>query len=324
MARAAACCAPARPAGGEEQPAAAGAMQGAMQGMMQGTRHGAAAAGLIALPGGTFRMGTDSTEGFADDGEGPARDVVLDPFGIAPATVTNREFNEFVRATGYLTDADRSGFSFVFYLQVPEAARKEVRRLPAGLPWWLPVPYASWQRPEGPGSHIHERLDHPVVHVSWNDAHAYCRWAGVRLPTEAEWEYAARGGLHGMRYPWGDELERDGHSRCNIWRGSFPHAVAPGWAPATVAATAGEGNGFGLRNVAGNVWEWCADWFDSAYHRSTGARNPLAAMPTGRRSMRGGSFLCHDSYCNRYRVAARGSNTPESSSSNCGFRVAAG
>ena len=316
MERTGACCVPARRADGDEQPAAAGTPQVAMR--------GATPAGLIALEGGTFHMGTDSIEGFADDGEGPARDVVLDPFSIAPATVTNREFNEFVRATQYLTDADRSGFSFVFYLQAPEAARKEVRRLPAGLPWWLPVRYASWQRPEGPGSHIHDRLDHPVVHVSWNDAHAYCRWAGVRLPSEAEWECGARGGLHGRRYPWGDELERNGQPRCNIWRGSFPHEVAPGWTPGTVPAAAGEANGFGLRNVAGNVWEWCADWFDSAYHRSTGARNPLVSTATGRRSMRGGSFLCHDSYCNRYRVAARGSNTPDSSSSNCGFRVAAG
>lgn len=267
-------------------------------------------------------MGTDSTEGFADDGEGPARDVFLQPFRIATAAVTNREFNEFVRATRYLTDADRCGFSFVFYLQVPEAARKELRQVAAGLPWWLPVPYASWQRPEGPGSHIHDRLDHPVVHVSWNDASAYCRWAGTRLPTEAEWEYAARGGLEGRRYPWGDELESDGRPRCHIWRGSFPHTVMQGWAPTTVAATAGQPNGFGLFNVVGNVWEWCADWFDDAYHRTTAARSPLGAAPTGRRSMRGGSFLCHDSYCNRYRVAARGSNTPDSSSSNCGFRVA--
>jgi len=268
-------------------------------------------------------MGSDDADGFIDDGEGPARDVFVAPFRIAPGAVTNREFNEFVRATHYLTDADRCGFSFVFYLQVPEAVRRTLRQVASGLPWWLAVPYASWQRPEGTGSHIHDRPDHPVVHVSWNDASAYCRWAGGRLPTEAEWEYAARGGLPGSRYPWGDELEPDGQPRCNIWRGSFPHTPAPGWAPATIAAAAGEANGHGLYNVAGNVWEWCADWFDSAYHRVTAAHNPFGAKPTGRRSMRGGSFLCHDSYCNRYRVAARGCNTPESSSSNCGFRIAA-
>ena len=280
-------------------------------------------AALTALPGGIFRMGSDDPDGFVDDGEGPARDVSVDRFRIAPAAVTNREFNAFVRATRYLTDADRCGSSFVFYLQVPEAVRKTLRQVAAGLPWWLPVPYASWQRPEGAGSHIHDRLDHPVVHVSWNDATAYCRWAGVRLPTEAEWEYAARGGLENRRYPWGDELDPGGHPRCNIWRGSFPNAPATGWEPTTIAAAAGEANGYGLFNVAGNVWEWCADWFDNAYHHVAATRNPLGAKPTGRRSMRGGSFLCHDSYCNRYRVAARGCNTPESSSSNCGFRVAA-
>ena len=329
-----ACCVPVRGAGADGQPAqarapeAAGALLPSTEGVpathgVPVTQVAPATPTLMHVGGGAFRMGTDSTEGFAEDGEGPAREVRVDAFRIAPAAVTNREFNEFVRATRYLTDADRCGFSFVFFLQVPEAARREVRRLPAGLPWWLPVPYASWQRPEGPGSDVHDRLDHPVVHVSHNDALAYCRWAGARLPTEAEWEYAARGGLAGKRYPWGDDLEQDGLPRCNIWRGSFPHTVTQGWTPGTIPAAGGQANGYGLYNVAGNVWEWCADWFDTAYHRNSAYRNPLASKPTGRRSMRGGSFLCHDSYCNRYRVAARGSNTPDSSASNCGFRVAA-
>jgi sulfatase modifying factor 1 len=182
--------------------------------------------------------------------------------------------------------------------------------------------HASWQRPEGPGSNIHERLDHPVVHVSWNDALAYCGWAGVRLPTEAEWEYAARGGLAGKRYPWGDDLEAGGRPRCNIWRGDFPDHAADGWQPGTVPALSLEPNAYGLYNMSGNVWEWCADWFDPGYHLRGRMEGERTAPSTGRRSMRGGSFLCHDSYCNRYRVAARGSNTPESASSNCGFRVA--
>ena len=216
------------------------------------------------------------------------------------------------------------GSSFVFYLQVPaERARQVARRSRPALPWWLPVEDASWQRPEGPGSHIHERLDHPVVHVSWNDAQAYCAWAGARLPTEAEWECAARGGLEGTPLPWGDDLMRDGVPRCNVWRGVFPEragrrlAAGTGAGAATASPTA-----TASINVCGNVWEWCADWFSPAYHRETAANDPLFAQPTGRRSMRGGSFLCHDSYCNRYRVAARSSNTPESSSSNLGFRVA--
>jgi sulfatase modifying factor 1 len=266
---------------------------------------------MVRVPASTFLMGTDLPEAVQGDGEGPARRVSVSAFSIAPTVVTNREFGDFVRATRYVTEAESAGSSFVFYLQVPEAARMRLRKVAAGLPWWLPVEDACWQRPEGHGSHIHARPDHPVVHASWNDAKAYCAWAGVRLPTEAEWECAARGGLEGKRFAWGDELMRDGAPRCNVWRGDFPGAPAEGWNPAPMPAESNEPNGFGLFNVCGNVWEWCEDWFS----------DPLQAHPTGRRSMRGGSFLCHDSYCNRYRVAARSSNTPESASSNLGFRV---
>jgi len=269
-----------------------------------------------------FTMGNDASDAVARDGEGPVRRVTVSAFAIAPSVVTNGEFTAFVRATRYVTDAERCGSSFVFYLQVPEAERKQARQIAAGLPWWLPLEHASWQRPEGPGSHIHTRLDHPVVHVSWHDAQAYCTWAGVRLPSEAEWECAARGGLDGRRFAWGDALMRDGVPRCNVWRGSFPHAPAEGWQPAPMPAMSNEPNGFGLYNVSGNVWEWCADWFSPAYHVATPLRDPLFASPTDRRSMRGGSYLCHDSYCNRYRLAARSSNTPTSASSNLGFRVA--
>lgn len=279
---------------------------------------------LVEVPGGEFIMGTDSHEGFESDGEGPARRVAVSPFRIAAAVVTNREFGDFVRATRYATQAERLGESFVFYLQVPAAAREAIRQVPAGLPWWLPVGDACWQRPEGPGSHVRDRPDHPVVHVTWDDAQAYCEWAGGRLPTEAEWERAARGGLEGRRYPWGDELEAHGERHCNIWQGTFPNDPARGWSPAPVAARAFAPNEWGLFNSVGNVWEWCADWFSPGYHRETAAIDPLQSNPTGRRSMRGGSFLCHDSYCNRYRLAARGSNTPSSSTSNCGFRVATG
>jgi sulfatase modifying factor 1 len=275
---------------------------------------------LVALPGGPFRMGSDGAEGYAQDGEGPSRDVRLSPFSIAPTTVTNAQFAAFVRATGYVTEAEGVGRSFVFWLQVDETRRSALRRVPGGLPWWLDVPDACWQRPQGPGSTIDERGDHPVVHVSWHDAMAYCGWAGMRLPTEAEWEYAARGGLSGARYPWGDDFGDEGEGLCNTWRGEFPsHPRTP---PRTQPVTSHAPNGHGLYNMAGNVWEWCADWFSPCYHAETPSDNPRGERVSGQRSMRGGSFLCHASYCNRYRVAGRHANTPSSSASHCGFRVA--
>ena len=261
---------------------------------------------LVPIEACEFLMGNEGPDAVPGDGEGPVRRVRVDGFSIARTTVTNREFGDFVRATRYVTDAERGGVSFVFYLQLTEARRSDARRVVPGIPWWVEMADASWQRPEGPGSHVYARPDHPVVHVSWHDAQAYCAWSGTRLPAEAEWECAARGGLEGKRFPWGDELLRDGQPRCNVWRGMFPNAPEPGWSPGPVDARAGDANGFGLHNMCGNVWEWCADWFTP-----------------GRRNLRGGSFLCHDSYCNRYRVAARNSNTPSTTASNIGFRVAA-
>lgn len=278
---------------------------------------------LIALKGAAFEMGSDAAEGFAADGEGPARQVFVSDFALAATAVTNREFAAFVRATGYITTAERLGTSFVFYLQVPASRRQPMRRVVRDLQWWLDVEGACWQRPEGPGSTIRDRPDHPVVHVSWDDAQAYCQWRQCRLPTEAEWEFAARGGLAGQRYPWGDTFEPDGQPRCNIWRGDFPHTVAAGWEIGPMRVDTFEPNGFGFYNLCGNVWEWCADWFSARYHEATPTRDPRFDICTGRRSMRGGSFLCHDSYCNRYRVAARSSNTPTTSASNIGLRVAA-
>jgi formylglycine-generating enzyme len=183
-------------------------------------------------------------------------------------------------------------------------------------------PPAYWAQPEGPGSTVLDRLEHPVVHVSWHDAQAFCRWSRTRLPSEAEWEYAARGGLEASTYPWGDELTPGGEHRCNIWQGRFPtHDTAEDGHRGTAPVHAFSPNGFGLFNVSGNVWEWCEDYFSVAYHRETLETDPVFLEERPARSLRGGSFLCHSSYCNRYRVAARSSNTPDSSASNIGFRV---
>ncbi len=269
-------------------------------------------------------MGTDDTEGFPADGEGPVREVTISPFAIDRCSVTNAEYAEFVEETGYVTEAERFGWSFVFTLFVPRRLlhRGVARRVP-GLDWWYAVHNASWYRPEGPGSGIDDRLDHPVVHVSWSDAQAYCAWTGKRLPTESEWEYAARGGLVQKRYVWGDDLTPDGVHRCNIWQGDFPrvNTRADGYA-GTAPVDSYEPNGYGLYNMAGNVWEWCADWWSPDFHVHGPRTNP-AGPPDGlARVMRGGSYLCHHSYCNRYRVAARTSNTPDSSTGNLGFRTA--
>lgn len=281
------------------------------------------AEGMLLLGETTFLMGTDADQGFSADGEGPVREVHLDPFYIDKTAVTNADFRAFVKETNYKTEAERFGWSFVFQSFLPAKIQKKNLPSPGDTPWWKGVEGARWDQPEGPGSHIRERLDHPVVHVSWNDAIAYCKWAGKRLPTEAEWEYAARGGLEQKTYPWGNELVPDGEHRCNIWQGTFPdeNTAEDGYA-GTAPADAFPPNGFGLYNVAGNVWEWCADWFSPSYPLLRMKENPAGPGAGDARVIRGGSYLCHKSYCNRYRVAARTANTPDSSTGNMGFRCA--
>ncbi|MDE1175660.1 MAG: formylglycine-generating enzyme family protein [Edaphobacter sp.] len=276
---------------------------------------------MVDLPGGRFRMGTDYEHGFPADGEGPVRSVVLSPFSIDIASVTNDQFDAFIKATGYLTDAERYGWSFVFWALLPESNFSQlVADTVAQAPWWCKVFGATWKTPEGPGSNIRERSDHPVVHVSHNDALAYAAWAGKHLPTEAEWEYAARGGLDQNLFPWGNELEPGGEHRCNVWQGEFPstNTVADGYL-GTCPVTAFPPNGYGLYSIAGNVWEWTGDWFGTRHpkHETT---DPKGSLHGTNRVIKGGSFLCHESYCNRYRVAARTQNTPDSSASNIGFR----
>ncbi|OAS14299.1 formylglycine-generating enzyme family protein [Paenibacillus oryzisoli] len=280
--------------------------------------------GMIFIPGGKFLMGTDDREGFPADGEGPVREINIKPFYVDACAVTNAEFNQFVDATNYQTEAESFGWSFVFHLFVSEATAAQVQNKVQQTPWWWVVEGADWLHPEGPDSHVEDRWDHPVIHVSWSDAMAYCKWAGKRLLTEAEWEFAARGGLTQKRYPWGDELKPGGKHMCNIWQGKFPdkNNQSDGYA-GTAPVKAFEPNAFGLYNVAGNVWEWCSDWFSPNYHVKGSKDNPVGPPSGDTRVLRGGSYLCHRSYCNRYRVAARSKNTPDSSTGNIGFRCAA-
>ncbi|CAM3884668.1 formylglycine-generating enzyme family protein [Aeromicrobium ponti] len=279
---------------------------------------------MIYLPGGEFLMGTDTKEGFSSDGEGPVRKVTISPFYIDACSVTNEQFYDFVQDTGYKTEAEVYGWSYVFYQFVSEKTRKQVKNVVKQTPWWWIVEGACWINPEGNDTTIEDRLDHPVIHVSWNDAAAFCKWAGKRLPTEAEWEYAARGGLEQKQYPWGDELTPNGEHYCNIWQGEFPrmNLGSDGYL-ATAPSKSFPPNGFGLYNMAGNVWEWCSDWFSPFYYLDGSKNNPTGPNKGETKVLRGGSYLCHESYCNRYRVAARSSNTPDSSTGNMGFRCAA-
>ncbi|QMT02976.1 formylglycine-generating enzyme family protein [Gordonia jinghuaiqii] len=268
----------------------------------------------VSVPAGRFAMGDAHDEGYRTDGETPVHDVELSGFSIDTTTVTNAAFALFVDATGHETDAERLGGSAVFH-SYAAAPGEPV----AATPWWLAVPGASWRRPAGPGSDLDGRSDHPVVHVSHHDALAYCAWAGRALPSEAQWEYAARGGLDGARFPWGDRSPTQENPRCNIFRGDFPDRPA---APVgTTPVRTFEANGYGLYQCAGNVWEWCADRFSARYYRNSDPVDPTGPDRGTVRVLRGGSHLCHDSYCRRYRVAARSHNTPDSTASNIGFRT---
>jgi len=275
---------------------------------------------MVRVDASRFRMGCESADAIPGDGEGPVRIVTLGPFYISKYAVTNAQYSEFVRATDYHSEAHRHGWSFVFRNHVAEA-----RRGPSmpGSAWWVRVDGADWEHPEGPDTSTLERPSHPVVHVSWNDAVAYCNWAGYRLPTEAEWECAARGGLDQKTYPWGDELTPEGRHMCNIWQGQFPDAdLGEDGFTSVAPVDSFAANDFGLCNAVGNTWEWCADWYDAAWH-AMGTRVAPVGPPSGTyRLMKGGSYLCHASYCRRYRNAARTGTEPGTSTGHIGFRVA--
>ena len=310
------CCAP-QPtdrSNGQVGPAAGGSTVQAADGAPR-------TEGMVRLSAVTFLMGSRDAWAEPGDGEAPVHEVSLRPYAIDRFAVSNAEFAGFVDAVGYLTDAERFGWSYVFAGLLP--AEVPATRAVAGAPWWRQVPGASWRHPEGPRSDLAGRRDHPVVHVSWTDARAYAGWAGKRLPTEAEWEYAARGGLEQRVFPWGDEFTPGGEHRMNVWQGSFPdhNTGDDGWY-GTAPVAAYPPNGHGLFNMCGNVWEWCADWFSPGYYTESPRHDPPGPPAGAQRVIRGGSYLCHASYCRRYRVAARSASTPDSSTGHQGFRCA--
>ncbi len=291
--------------------------------------------GMVLVPGGTFVMGTDENR-FLDCGDGtcgvndalPLHTVEVPSFFMDKTPVTNAQFARFVQDTGIVTVAEqvRNGErlgSFVFRPPAGLTDLKNHRR------WWVEEPQADWRHPDGPRSSIEGRDDHPVVHVCWHDAAAYAEWAGKRLPTEAEFEYAARGGLQQKRYAWGEELCPNGTWMTNIWQGKFPHenTEADGYRTTSPAASF-PANGYGLFDMSGNVWQWCADWYRPDYYAHSPPLNPQGPSSSDdpnepgreKRVQRGGSYLCSDTYCKGYLVGTRGKGEHYSSAAHIGFR----
>ena len=308
----------------------------------------AAHPGMVWVRGGTFRMGADNNQGSED--EYPKHTVTVSGFWIDVTEVTNAQFAAFIKATGYVTTAERKPDWEELKKQLPPGTVKPDESLlaPASLvfsqpdhavslldysQWWAWKKGASWKHPHGPGSDLKGKGNYPVVHISWYDAQAYCKWAGKRLPTEAEWEFAARGGLEGSVYPWGNEAVNTGKVKGNFWEGHFPDRNTTGdhffyTAPVRFFSP----NGYGLYDMAGNVWEWCADYYNNTYYKEVdrpgGIKDPKGPTkaydpdePYARkRVIRGGSFLCNESYCTGYRVARRMKSTEDSGMEHVGFR----
>lgn len=273
----------------------------------------------VLIPGGDSLLGT-SAPCIPDDGEDPLRKTRMAPFRMGVTTVTNAEFRKFTDETGHVTEAEEFGWSFVFHSQVPKSLGPS--QGVAGVEWWRRVDGANWRDVNGPGTEADcWNPDHPAVHISWNDARAYAQWAGGRLPTEAEWEHAARGGLGDVRFPWGDQEPDDTtFMPCNIWQGKFPNenTQADGYLT-TAPARSFDPNGYGLYNIVGNVWEWTSEPYKIKSLKKN-VKQRLADMK-GYKLSKGGSFLCHKSYCYRYRIAARSGTSPDSTTTHHGFRV---
>jgi len=300
-----------------------------------GTPPGPVPEGMVWIPGGEFWMG-----GLSKDAQ-PSHKVYVDGFWMDKTELTNEQFATFLKATGYVTYAERkpdpkdfpkatreelaAPFSLVF--KKPRAGEKYDLQTGRGL--WFAVQGANWKHPLGPDSSLEGLENHPVVHVCWHDAIAYCQWANKRLPTEAEWEFAARGGLDRKNYCWGDELTPKGIWQANTWQGQFPiqNDLLDGFF-GTAPVSSYPANGYGLHDMAGNVWEWCADWYHASYYEKSSAKNPIGPASsfdpyepdTPKRVQRGGSFLCADNFCMRYVPGARGKGEPTSAQNHCGFR----
>lgn len=288
---------------------------------------------MVHIEGGEFVMGTNE-QWFPQDGEGPVRTVYVSDFYIDETEVSNEQFAKFVVDTGFETETEGFGWSFVFESALSEETNAASTQAVAGVEWWVRVDGADWLHPEGVDSNVfsssqaESRADHPVVHVTHSDATSYCAWLGGRLPTEAEWEKAARGGKQGRLYPWGNKLLPRGVHRTNIWQGEFPdlNTMADGYMFTAPVNSMGPQNGYGLYHISGNVWEWVSDWFSVPSEAPQGGgtveRNPTGPLSGTSKVKKGGSFQCHKSYCYRYRVAARTSSTPDSSAQHLGFRCA--
>lgn len=274
--------------------------------------------GIVHIPGGTALCGTD-TPFLVIDEEAPLRTSKLKSFYMDETTVTNARFAQFVKQTGYVTQAETFGDSFVFNGLLPEDDFFD--KAVVAAPWWRAVEGACWHNPTGTKYPSQAHPDHPVIHISWHDAMAFAKWAGGRLPNEAEWEHAARGGLGDVKYPWGDQdPDETDYFPCNIWQGTFPtdnQAKDSHYGTAPVASFTP--NGYGLYQMCGNVWEWTSQNFKT---RSLSKQiRHQHADKKGHKITKGGSFLCHNSYCYRYRIAARTTNSPESTTSHQGFRL---
>ena len=296
-----ACCSPQR--GGSSAAQGAARNTGSSRVLAELAALAASDLRMVGLQGGTFLMGSEAPEAYAEDGEGPVREATVGPFAVSPTTVTNAEFAAFVLETGHRTDAEIHGDSLVFAGLLSEESKSAAPAI-RDAPWWRQVSGATWLYPAGDDTSVLDRPDHPVTHVSQRDALAYAQWAGARLLTETEWEFAARGGLQQQPFPWGGVREPNGTPRMNTFPGQFPdHPDAP---VGTVAATSFEPNGYGLHNMTGNVWEWTTSRFTSGQDAAV---------------LRGGSYMCHASYCRRYRTSARSAVTPDTSLGHTGFRI---